>query len=446
MPITSRFVIQTASAFLTVGFLALFLIVGMTNWLSNRAENFTDALAVHTDLRNQAMALRDALRTAESSERGFLLTGNEIYLAPYETARAQVNRNLAGVVAHLQEDPAAAKMLARLVTVITDRLDGLQSAVAFKTAGREDEVAAILRTNRGKALMDEANLFLTGIILAADERLSESGLEQRQNAQMLTTVSLASALVIVVVVTGVAITVVRYTREIAYARDEVRAANVNLEDRVQHRTADLDRARERAEILLKEVNHRVANSLQLVAAFVKFQSNAVKSSEAKEALAETQSRITAISLIHKKLYTSSDVHTVSLDDYIGGLLDHLETALRTAGYTASLKHKIAPVQLPTDDSVSLGVIVTEWVTNAFKYAYPDGGGEIRVFLTCLPDNLCELVVEDDGVGRNDAPQPQGTGVGTRVVTGMAANLDGQIDYINRSPGTAARLAFKTAAA
>ena len=119
MPITSRFVIQTASAFLTVGFLALFLIVGMTNWLSNRAQNFTDALAVHTDLRNQAMALRDALRTAESSERGFLLTGNEIYLAPYETARAQVNRNLAGVVAHLQDDPAAAKMRARLVTVIT---------------------------------------------------------------------------------------------------------------------------------------------------------------------------------------------------------------------------------------------------------------------------------------------------------------------------------------
>ena len=95
--------------------------------------------------------------------------------------------------------------------------------------------------------------------------------------------------------------------------------------------------------------------------------------------------------------------------------------------------------LPTDKSVSLGVIATEWVTNAFKYAYPRGSGEIRVSLKRLDEARAELLVEDDGVGRGADQLPQGTGLGTQLVNAMAASIGAQVEYLERHPGMTARL-------
>src|ERR1700761_6704213 len=79
---------------LIVGFLSLFLMVGMTIWLSERANTFFLNSAALRDTRVAAVELRDSLRTAESSQRGYLLTGNEIYLAPYDTAKARVRQQM----------------------------------------------------------------------------------------------------------------------------------------------------------------------------------------------------------------------------------------------------------------------------------------------------------------------------------------------------------------
>ncbi|MBV8850932.1 MAG: sensor histidine kinase [Methylobacteriaceae bacterium] len=289
--------------------------------------------------------------------------------------------------------------------------------------------------------MDEANVFLYGLILSAEERLTAGVNEQRANAAMLRWISIIGAFVIVLVVGGVTVTVVRYAREIAQARDEVRLLNISLEERVKQRTAELSRARDRAEVLLAEVNHRVANSLALVASLVKLQSNAVKDEAAKNVLAETEGRIYAVSLIHKRLYSSGDVRFVALDEYLPSLLQHLETSMRAEGHGAALSYEIEPLTLRTDASINLGVVVTEWVTNAFKYAYPDRPGEVRVRLSGQPDGRAELVVEDDGVGRSADPAIKGTGLGTRIVNAMAKTMAAEIRYLARQPGTAARLVF-----
>jgi two-component sensor histidine kinase len=316
--------------------------------------------------------------------------------------------------------------------------------ISQKRNRQDAEALATFRTNRGKALMDEANVFLTGIMANADERLTNGVIEQQRNATLLRWVSIADGLVIVLVVGGLVVMVVRYTREIAQARDEVRSLNTSLEHRVKDRTADLSRARDRAEVLLAEVNHRIANSLSIVAALVRMQSNAVKDQAAKDALAETQARIFAIGSVHKRLYSSGDVRFVSLDEYLSSLLDNLATSMRNQGHGASLSYELEPLRLPTDTSINLGVVVTELVTNAFKYAYPGREGEVRVRLKTLPDRQIELVVEDDGVGRRADTPLQGTGLGTRIVKAMASDMGADIEYLPRAPGTGARLTFPLA--
>jgi two-component sensor histidine kinase len=113
--------------------------------------------------------------------------------------------------------------------------------------------------------------------------------------------------------------------------------------------------------------------------------------------------------------------------------------MRSDGHGATLKYDLEPVRLATDASVNLGVVVTEWVTNAFKYAYPDRSGEVRVRLKRAGDGRGVLVVEDDGVGR--AATTQGTGLGTRIVNAMATTMGGEVRYLSRSPGTAASFVF-----
>jgi two-component sensor histidine kinase/CheY-like chemotaxis protein len=201
--------------------------------------------------------------------------------------------------------------------------------------------------------------------------------------------------------------------------------------------------RDRAELMLREVNHRVANSLALVSSLVSLQANMIKDRAAKDALAETQARIVAISLVHKRLYTSGDVRFVDIEEYLTGLLEHLESSLKRDGHGASVITDLAQVKVPTDTAVNLGVVVTELVTNAFKYAYADGaGGEIRVRLQPVDDRAIELSVADDGVGWGGSGTAKGTGLGSRIIKAMAASLSGTVAYEDRKPGTTARLSFE----
>jgi two-component sensor histidine kinase len=291
--------------------------------------------------------------------------------------------------------------------------------------------------------MDEASLFLSSIIRMADDRLETVLNDQRQNATLLRLVTIIGGFVIVLVVGGATFTVFRYAWEISRARTELTALNFSLEDRVARRTVQLEAARDHAEMLVAEVNHRVANSLSLVASLVRLQSNLITDQASKEALKETEARILAVASVHKRLYSADDARFVDLQEYLSSVLDSVAASLHGQGHVASLRYEIEPLRLKTDSSINLGVIVTEWVTNAFKYAYPDKPGEVRVRLRRLADGKAELSVEDDGVGRAEGPA-KGTGLGTRIVNAMAQSIGGRVEYVGAASGTVARLAFSAA--
>jgi len=177
---------------------------------------------------------------------------------------------------------------------------------------------------------------------------------------------------------------------------------------------------ERLQALLKEANHRVANSLAIVSAFVRMQAGETQSEETRAALRDTQQRIGAIAQVHRRLYSSDDIASVEMADYLGTLVRELETTWSTPASHRAIRLDATPFRLATDRAVSLGVVVVELVGNACKYAYaPDEAGEVRVSARASAGRFT-LSVEDDGRGPVSAlGRATGTGMGGKLIHAMA---------------------------
>jgi two-component sensor histidine kinase len=200
-------------------------------------------------------------------------------------------------------------------------------------------------------------------------------------------------------------------------------------------------ARDRAEAMLREVNHRVGNSLQLVSSFMSLQMRHVTDQGAKDALRESQARIEAVAHVHRRLYTSGDMSTVAMDEYLVGLMDELSKSIGPDEGSPKLTLDAEPLSVTTDQAVSIGVIVTELVTNAVKYAYAPGqGGEIRIHLRRENEHRVMLTVEDDGPGMGDGT-PKGTGLGAKIISAMASGLRSAVEFDGAHKGVRARLSF-----
>jgi two-component sensor histidine kinase len=217
-------------------------------------------------------------------------------------------------------------------------------------------------------------------------------------------------------------------------------AKAALEHAKERAEAELRMSNARLEALLHEVNHRVANSLQLVSAFVQLQSAAITDAAARAALEDTQRRITAIGAVHRRLYTSDSVDGVEMGGYLEALVEELGQAWSTGEAERRIVLHAEPVRLPTDRAVSVGVIVNELVSNACKYAYPGPGcgGEIRVALRREGERFT-LAVEDDGVGMATNAPAKGTGLGAKLIRAMAQSLQSAVEYDTSGRGLKARL-------
>ena len=189
-------------------------------------------------------------------------------------------------------------------------------------------------------------------------------------------------------------------------------------------------------LLLREVNHRVANSLQLISSLLEMQARRTEDADARDVLHAAAERVEAVSLVHRRLYTSDDVSHVEMDQYLAGLVEELQRSVGTQDASCSIRLRADPVRVETDKAVAIGLVVNELVTNAAKYAYPGrDGGEVRVEFRG-GDGALTLTVEDDGVGLPPSgASPRGSGLGTVIVAAMARTARATVETVQVQPGT-----------
>ena len=192
---------------------------------------------------------------------------------------------------------------------------------------------------------------------------------------------------------------------------------------------------ERLSVLLREVRHRVANSLQIVSAVLLQNAGRTKSAEARASLTAAHNRVMSVATIERQLSTSEDGdQSVDLEIYFTSLCDSMATAM------IGERQRIALVvtgggSVPSRMSVSLGLIVTELVTNALKYAFPNGrAGQIEIGYQAHGPNW-SLTVNDNGVGMPSDPSVIRTGLGTSIVQALARQLQATVNTGPATPGT-----------
>ncbi|MET0444902.1 MAG: response regulator [Pseudorhodoplanes sp.] len=197
------------------------------------------------------------------------------------------------------------------------------------------------------------------------------------------------------------------------------------------------------EVLLREVNHRVGNSLQIIASLLHLQASSAREDDVKVALTNAMGRVAAVAQVHRRLYTSHDLNSVLLNQYLEALLEDLRRSAE-GNRMSRLTLKAELIEIDPDRAVAIGIIVNELVMNAVKYAYPDGAGPIHVVLNGSGDDL-ELSVTDDGVGLNVKADPRSTGMGQRIVSAMANKLDATVERDPDHTGTRVILRFSAVA-
>ncbi|MET0272135.1 MAG: histidine kinase dimerization/phosphoacceptor domain -containing protein [Phenylobacterium sp.] len=224
----------------------------------------------------------------------------------------------------------------------------------------------------------------------------------------------------------------------------VRLRGVLLDSRDRRRMQDLNTQLQQAvnekdglirqkEMLIKEVNHRIQNSLQLVSSFLAMQARAAGEPILHTAFEEARRRLSAVALVHRRLYRADQIETVDLARYLEELMEDMADAMGEE-WRGQITLDAEPLLTPTDRAVTIGLVVTELVINANKYAYGGGGGPVDVRLESHVAGF-RLIVADHGSGKHTT----GEGFGSRMMKAMVGQLSGEMTFADNRPGVRAIL-------
>ncbi|MGE4497432.1 MAG: histidine kinase dimerization/phosphoacceptor domain -containing protein, partial [Deferribacterales bacterium] len=174
----------------------------------------------------------------------------------------------------------------------------------------------------------------------------------------------------------------------------------------------IKRSLKEKEILLKEIHHRVKNNLQIISSFLSLQKEASSSRDTEEALAEAESRVMAMALLHQSLYKSENMSVVRLDAYFHSLFESIRKNMKRVPIV--IREEVEPVSLPIDTIMCCGLIVNELIMNSIKYAFVEESENPEVVFSFRTEgSLCTMTVSDNGVG-----YPKGFEIGALDTLGL----------------------------
>ncbi len=435
MPLSKIAFIRLTVIAILVGMAALSAVVASTLWLVAQTRSSSAVVDNATVLRNAILALKSDTQDAETGQRGFLLTSNPSYLVPYQSALERVESQMAAVRSSLfaEDRDRDEATLERLFSILRAKLAELKRTIDLAESGRRDEALAIVQTNQGQDLMQDARDLFNTLIGHADERVTASLTTQRRAISALNWATLLGSLVIIGVVGGSVWTVIVYTGQLIDAQREVESLNLGLETRVRERTVELDRANQEIQRFAYIVTHDLRAPLvnimgftsELEASLAEIQPlmAGLASDEddpaAKRAREAVQAEVPeAISFIRSS--------TQKMDRLINAILKlsregrrtlkpqsiDLESLLQTAA--ASVQHQLAAaggeisIECRTprivSDPMALEQIFGNLLDNAVKYRSPDR--PLRIQVRARPETAQRIVIEFEDNGRGIAAEDQ----------------------------------------
>lgn len=383
--------------------------------------------------QSEALEVRLSVREAESHQRGFLLTGDETLLNSYRSRLAEFPGKLAQLDALVNRQDQQDRLNA-IRLLAKQKFDEMNETIARYQSGQPDQALALMKSGRGETLMSEISEIFDAFLGVLAERLQVRQEEARSNLWRMWGFAVAAG--IATLLLGILVAVLTRMQFVSLRRSEAALQSLNreLEARVVERTYELEVARDRAETLLRDVNHRVGNNLALVSSFLGLQMRTLKDDASRRALASARSRVHTIATTQRKLRLGH-ADTTRIDALLKDIIDDIVTATPKAE-SVQVEMEIEPLSVPSDDAVSLGVIVSEMVINAMKYAFPDGTqGRVLVQLRKVGDGA-ELVVTDDGVGKSESvDRPGEGGLGSQIIYLLSKHFGGEPVYRTGSGGT-----------
>lgn len=425
---------------IVVSMLLVLSAAGASLFIVRTVDNQLADIAGTYEVRRQAQELMLALVDAETGQRGYLLTRVDSYLDPYTRAAASIGSIYGDLRSMVGSNEAQRARLDEIKPSLDAKLAEMAQTIELMSAGDTAIAMALLRSNEGKALMDTIRETLRAFIAEEDARLVERNGQVNGYRQLLVTAILAALGSAAILAFALFTRAQRRVSELAQRESRLIEQNEELEAHIRARTVEVEEARGRAErerarleTLLQDTNHRIGNSLATVSSLLGLQLARSGSDEVKSALEAAQGRVHAIASAHRRLRLGADLETTDAADFLSAVVDDLTTTV-PADKPIAFHHDLTPMELPARDATTLGIVVSELVTNAVKHAFsPGSGGNIWIRFLRSGDGAPELRVEDDGHGLPEAA-PTGSGLGALIIKQLARQFGGVPEYGPREGG------------
>ncbi|WP_159946127.1 CHASE3 domain-containing protein [Rhizobium sp. 18065] len=474
MSATQTSFVRSTILFMLIGTGILLGIVVATFGLVEKTSATFDYIIVERDIRRTAADLIQNLTDAETGQRGYLLTQDESFLAPYHKALSAMNSELELLSQQVRGRAIKQERMPELQRLIQAKLTEMARTLDLAKTGQRDEAVRLVQTEVGREVMDQIRTIIDDFKQKSDSNVDRGASEQVEATQHLQWITVGGGIAILAVMSGAMLIVYQHVRELLKARQEVEHLNAGLEARVAERTEDLMQANQEIQRFAYIVTHDLRAPLVNIMGFTAELDTSLKSLQAY-VLADGTS-VSEDMIREARLAASEDLpeaigfirsSTKKMDGLINAILKisrdgrrqlkpepvELKPLLETIA--ASLHHQISEndghVSLDTKatrlvtDRLSLEQILGNLFDNAIKYKHPDRPLELTVRTASEGRHMVRIEVQDNGRGIAEQDQERvfelfrragqqdktGEGIGLAHVRSLARNLGGEISVSSR---------------